>query len=124
MVRLESEAAAAADGDVFAALAHPVRRKILMRLRAGAHTASDLAADMPIGRPAVSEHLQALRLAKLVKVERRGRERYYFLDPRPLTELARGSTPCSASGRGGWMTSTRWRGGRGGSKARFCSRGR
>ena len=81
MVRLESEAAAAADGDVFAALAHPVRRNILMRLRAGAHTASDLAADMPIGRPAVSEHLQALRLAKLVKIERRGRERYYFSRP-------------------------------------------
>jgi len=87
MVKDESEAAAGADADVFAALAHPARRKILMRLRTGARTASDLTADMPIGRPAVSEHLQVLRLAKLVKVERRGRERYYFLDPRPLTDV-------------------------------------
>lgn len=87
MVRLESEAAAGADADVFAALAHPVRRNILMRLRGGARNASDLTADMPIGRPAVSEHLQALRLAGLVKVERRGRKRYYFLDLRPLADI-------------------------------------
>ena len=42
---------------------------------------------MPIKRAAVSEHLQALREAKLVVVERRGREWVYHLDPRPLTDI-------------------------------------
>ena len=70
--------------DVFHALAHPLRRRLLLELRTGARTASQLAADMPVGRPAVAEHMQALRRAGLVKVERRGRERLHYLDPRPL----------------------------------------
>ena len=77
--------------DVFDALAHPLRRRLLMELRTGAKTASELAADMPVGRPAVAEHMQALRRAGLVKVERRGRRRVHHLDPRPLAEV------------GGWL---------------------
>jgi DNA-binding transcriptional ArsR family regulator len=73
--------------DAFAALAHPVRRRLLMELRTGARCASELAADMPIGRPAISEHLQVLKSAGLARIERRGRERYYHFDPRPLTEV-------------------------------------
>jgi DNA-binding transcriptional ArsR family regulator len=73
--------------DAFAALAHPMRRRLLMELRAGPRSASELAADMPIGRPAVAEHLQVLRLAGLVRIERRGRERHYHFDPRPLTDI-------------------------------------
>ena len=79
------------DLDVFDALAHPLRRRLLMELRTGARSASELAADMPIGRPAVSEHLQVLRRAGLVAVERRGRERYHHFDPRPLAHV------------GGWL---------------------
>jgi DNA-binding transcriptional ArsR family regulator len=70
--------------DVFDALAHPLRRRLLLELRTGARSASQLAADMPVGRPAVAEHMQVLRRAGLVKVERRGRERLHYLDPRPL----------------------------------------
>ena len=77
--------------DVFDALAHPMRRRLLMELRTGARSASELASGMPIGRPAVSEHLQVLRRAGLVRVETRGRERYHHFDPRPLTEV------------GGWL---------------------
>ncbi len=73
--------------DVFAALAHPVRREILARLRAGPHAAGELARGFTLGRPAVSEHLQVLRRARLVREEPRGRERYYHLDPRPLGEV-------------------------------------
>ncbi|HET9955891.1 MAG TPA: metalloregulator ArsR/SmtB family transcription factor [Polyangiaceae bacterium] len=73
--------------DVFAALANPVRREILVRLRRGPRAVSDLAEGFSIGRPAVSEHLQVLRKAKLVREEARGRERYYHLDPRPLGEV-------------------------------------
>lgn len=75
------------DVDVFSALANPVRREILMRLRLGPRAVTDLAAAFDIGRPAVSEHLQVLRKARLVREEPRGRERYYHLDPRPLAEV-------------------------------------
>ena len=77
--------------DAFTALAHPLRRRLLMELRSGARSASELAADMPVGRPAVAEHLQVLRQAGLVRVEKRGRERHYHFDPRPLTDV------------GGWL---------------------
>ena len=77
--------------DTFAALASPIRRQLLMALRTGPRSASELASGMVIGRPAVSEHLQALRAAGLARVERRGRERYYYMDPRPLAEI------------GGWL---------------------
>jgi DNA-binding transcriptional ArsR family regulator len=76
-----------ADVDVFAALANPVRREILMRLQRGPRGASELARGFDIGRPAVSEHLQVLRKARLVREQPRGRERYYHLDPRPLAQV-------------------------------------
>jgi DNA-binding transcriptional ArsR family regulator len=75
------------DVDVFAALANPVRREILIQLRKGPRAVNDLASGFELGRPAVSEHLQVLRKAKLVREEPRGRERYYHLDPRPLAEV-------------------------------------
>ncbi len=87
----EADMTALAEPDVFDALAHPLRRRLLMELRTGARSASELAADMPVGRPAVSEHLQVLRRAGLVRVERRGRERFHHFDPRPLSDV------------GGWL---------------------
>lgn len=78
---------AMADGDVFAALASPVRREILMQLRRGERGVSELAECFELGRPAVSEHLQVLRKARLVREEPRGRERFYHLDPRPLEQV-------------------------------------
>jgi DNA-binding transcriptional ArsR family regulator len=73
--------------DIFSVLANPVRREILVRLRRGPRIASELAQGFEIGRPAVSEHLQVLRKARLVREKPRGRERYYYLDPRPLSEI-------------------------------------
>lgn len=70
--------------DVFSALANPIRREILVQLRRGPRGVTELAARFEVGRPAVSEHLQVLRKAKLVREEARGRERFYHLDPRPL----------------------------------------
>lgn len=77
------------DVDVFSALANPVRREVLMRLRKGPRSVNELADGFEIGRPAVSEHLQVLRKARLVREEPRGRERFYHLDPRPLAEVER-----------------------------------
>jgi DNA-binding transcriptional ArsR family regulator len=73
--------------DVFSALANPVRREILKQLRRGPRAVNDLASGFDVGRPAVSEHLQVLRKARLIREEPRGRERYYHLDPRPLSEI-------------------------------------
>lgn len=70
--------------DVFSALANPIRRDILVRLKKGPSSVTDLATGFDVGRPAISEHLQVLRAAKLVREEQRGRERHYHLDPRPL----------------------------------------
>ncbi len=77
--------------DVFSALANPVRRDLLERLRDGPRRAGDLAQDLAhdfaIGRPAVSEHLRVLRRAGLVRERPEGRQRFYHLDPRPLHEI-------------------------------------
>lgn len=75
--------------DVFSALANPTRRQILDILRSGPRPVTALSRDFAIHRPAISEHLQILRRAGLVREEPRGRERYYHLDPRPLSEVER-----------------------------------
>jgi DNA-binding transcriptional ArsR family regulator len=65
--------------DVFEALADPVRRDIVLRLRQGPARVADLAAEHPISRPAVSRHLRVLREAGLVDVAAAGRERPHHL---------------------------------------------
>ncbi|MFI5729442.1 ArsR/SmtB family transcription factor [Kribbella sp. NPDC051587] len=70
--------------DAFAALAHPVRRRLLELLVNGPRTAGDLAAQFELSRPAVAEHLKILRDAELVRDRAEGRERHYSLDGAPL----------------------------------------
>ena len=76
-----------ASPDVFAALANPLRRQMLMALRGGPLTSSELTRALPVSRPSAVEQLQVLRENGLVRAERRGRERLYYLDPRPLTDV-------------------------------------
>lgn len=73
--------------DVFSALANPIRRGILVQLKRGPQNVTRIAEKFEVGRPAISEHLQVLRRARLVREEARGRERYYHIDPRPLQEV-------------------------------------
>jgi DNA-binding transcriptional ArsR family regulator len=74
-------------GAVFAALADPTRRAMLISLRAEPSlTASRLAGELPITRQAVSKHLLALRDAGLVESHREGRETRYVLSPEPLRD--------------------------------------
>ena len=75
------------DGDVFGALANPVRRELLEVLRDGPRAAGELANRFALSRPAVSEHLAVLRAARLVTEEARGRHRYYHLAAEPLAEV-------------------------------------
>ena len=72
---------------VFQAIADPTRRAILKRLAAGQVPAGKLAEAFPISRPAVSKHLRVLRQTTLVHEERRGRQRLYRLNAKPLREV-------------------------------------
>jgi DNA-binding transcriptional ArsR family regulator len=73
---------------LFEAIADPTRRTLLDRLRAGgAQSITDLAADLPMTRQAVTKHLDALAAARLVRVRRSGRERLHELDGRPLRDV-------------------------------------
>lgn len=74
--------------DVFAALANPVRRRILELLAEAPRNAGAIAAGIEgLSRPAVSEHLGVLRRAALVQEEARGRERHYRLAAAPLADV-------------------------------------
>ena len=72
--------------DVFFALADPHRRFLMERLARGDATATELAAELPVTRQAVSKHLSALSDAGLVRSARAGRETRYRLTPAPLGE--------------------------------------
>jgi DNA-binding transcriptional ArsR family regulator len=74
-------------GPVFDALADPTRRNVVEALAAReTATATELAAELPVTRQAVSKHLNALSSAGLVESERRGRETLYRLTPDALSE--------------------------------------
>jgi DNA-binding transcriptional ArsR family regulator len=74
-------------GSVFEALGDPTRREVVRRLAdGGPASATQLAADLPVSRQAVSKHLAALEEAGLVEGEREGRERRFRLTPAPLSE--------------------------------------
>nr|WP_231366349.1 metalloregulator ArsR/SmtB family transcription factor [Zhihengliuella flava] len=61
------------------ALSDPGRARILVRLRAGAATPSDLVALLGASKQAVSNHLACLRGCGLVEAERQGRSQLYRL---------------------------------------------
>ncbi|MBB2973009.1 metalloregulator ArsR/SmtB family transcription factor [Mesorhizobium sp. RMAD-H1] len=72
---------------VFSALAHPVRRRVILLLLDCDRTAGAIAQEFEISRSAVSEHLGVLRQANLVRETKSGRERVYSLNAKPLTEI-------------------------------------
>jgi DNA-binding transcriptional ArsR family regulator len=74
-------------GPVFSALSDPTRRTVVEALAGrDTATATELAADLPVTRQAVSKHLNALGSAGLVASERRGRETHYRLTPDALSQ--------------------------------------
>jgi DNA-binding transcriptional ArsR family regulator len=70
-----------------AAIADPIRRRVLELVRDREIPAGELAAQFDVSRPAVSRHLRVLRDAGLVHERRDGRLRLYRADPAPLAEL-------------------------------------
>ncbi|MGW4065785.1 ArsR/SmtB family transcription factor [Amycolatopsis sp. NPDC004747] len=73
--------------DQLAALADPSRRAIFEALRAGPRAVGELAADLPISRPAVSQHLKVLKAAGLVTDRAVGTKRLYRLEPAGIAAL-------------------------------------
>ncbi len=75
--------------DVWALLGDASRRAILERLSAGPCTVAELADEMPISRPAVSQHLKVLREAGVVHDAPVGRHRVYSIDAARLERYRR-----------------------------------
>jgi DNA-binding transcriptional ArsR family regulator len=73
--------------EVMDALGDPTRRAVLELLREGERPVGELAARLPVSRPAVSQHLRVLREAGLVTERRDGTRRLYRVDPGGLAAL-------------------------------------
>lgn len=69
------------------ALADPTRRAVFERLRAGPASVGSIAEGLPVSRPAVSQHLKALKQAGLVRDEPRGAARIYSIHTPGLAAL-------------------------------------
>lgn len=67
--------------DVFAAISHPARRRMLDLLVVADSSVNTIAGQFQMSRPAVSQHLRILLGAGLVRGQRHGRERRYRLVP-------------------------------------------
>jgi DNA-binding transcriptional ArsR family regulator len=74
-------------GSALAVLADPTRRKVFERLRVGPSPVKMIAAGLPVSRPAVSQHLKALKDAGLVEERSEGVRRIYSLRLEGLMEL-------------------------------------
>ena len=72
---------------VFDALHDATRRSVLERLRSGPNPVGEIARDLPVSRPAVSQHLKVLKEAGLVEDRSEGTRRIYQIDPKGLGAL-------------------------------------
>jgi len=70
-----------------AALSDPTRRAVFERLRAGPASVTKIAEGLPVSRPAVSQHLKALKEAGLVRDEPQGAARIYRIHAPGLRAL-------------------------------------
>lgn len=73
--------------DGWTALADPTRRTIFELVVARPRAVGELAEQLPVTRPAVSQHLKLLKTAGLVRDHAEGTRRIYRVDPKGLAEL-------------------------------------
>jgi DNA-binding transcriptional ArsR family regulator len=76
-----------ADDAPWGLLGDPTRRAIIELLARRPHAVGELADQLPVSRPAVSQHLRALKQAGLVRDRPHGTRRVYQLDPAGVTAL-------------------------------------
>jgi len=79
--------AAAASGRALDALGGPTRRAMLESLCERPMAVGELAAVLPVSRPAVSQHLRVLKAAGLVTDRAEGTRRIYAVDPNGIETL-------------------------------------
>lgn len=72
---------------VLEALGDATRRQIMKRLRGGPAAVNEVAAAVPVSRPAVSQHLRVLHRSGLVRYEEVGTRNVYRLNPSGLEPL-------------------------------------
>src|SRR3954454_4825054 len=75
------------DGQQLTALGDPTRRAIFERVAEQPRAVGGLASELPVSRPAVSQHLKVLKEAALVVDRQVGTRRIYELDPEGLGAL-------------------------------------
>jgi DNA-binding transcriptional ArsR family regulator len=75
------------DTDPWHAIADGTRRAIVERLAAAPCAVGELARQLPVSRPAVSQHLKVLKAAGLVRDHAEGTRRVYRLDPAGIQAL-------------------------------------
>lgn len=73
--------------DSFTALADPTRRLVFEKLARTPSAVGQLAQDLPVSRPAVSQHLRVLSDAGLVVSTAQGTRRIYAIRKEGLAEL-------------------------------------
>lgn len=73
--------------DTFTAISDPTRRRIIGLLAERELSAGALAENFQMSAPAVSQHLKALKEARLVQVRVDGQRRIYSLNPQGLSEI-------------------------------------
>jgi len=73
--------------EAFQALGDPTRHAIFERLKSGPLAVGELAAGLPVSRPAVSQHLKVLKEAGLVSERRNGTRRVYRIEPQGVWAL-------------------------------------
>src|SRR5918911_4816417 len=69
------------------ALGDPTRRAVFEQLRRGPRAVGEIAEQLPVSRPAVSQHLRVLKEARLVTDRQDGTRRLYSVDQDGLAEL-------------------------------------
>ncbi|MGH3137208.1 MAG: ArsR/SmtB family transcription factor [Gaiellaceae bacterium] len=69
-----------ANGHLLDALGDPTRRQVFELLKSGPRSVGELAAELPVSRPAVSQHLRILEGASLVTHRRNGTRHLYEID--------------------------------------------
>ncbi|WP_436516473.1 ArsR/SmtB family transcription factor [Ekhidna sp. To15] len=74
--------------DVFQAISDPTRREIIGLVSHQSRKVNELADNFKISRPAVSKHLRILKECGLLKIEKKGRERYCHAQLDQLGEIA------------------------------------
>lgn len=87
---------------VFAALSQPTRRRIVEELSVhGERSFSELQRPLGVSLPAVSKHMEILRMSGLVSCEKRGRTHYCTLNPDAIAPMVE----WLAAQRGFWSSS-------------------